>query len=219
MAVLSALSAVIVLPSVFADQSIDLSAAIGSGALTITAHGDFTSAIALNSLSNPPLSDTVVSATTDYSTDYFKLTDSTSTDGSKLRIKMSSSDSGNFIYSGSSDLQGNITVSNFIFGPKLSGGDYIAPTIGLNATDTGYIIASETAASAEVPGLYAFDTTYGVTPYTKSLAGTYHDFMISSATAPYAMQVGISKLALTVPAGSNAGSYTSTIVVTYVDGI
>jgi len=217
MAVISAMVAVFVLPSAFADVTpIEVSADIGGGTYGVTAHGQFAAPIAMNSLAQPPLADTYVSATFAYDTDYFKAYDSTATDGMRVQMKLSSSDAGKFVYTGSSDAQGNLDTNLFSWCTKLAagecGGDYD------EGADTGYSISwisSETASAAEDAGVYAL-TLDGGTYATGT--NTAFNYFTSTATVPMAVKLNLGRIKLSMPAGSNAGTYTSTWVVTAVDG-
>lgn len=216
MAVVSALVAVSVLPSAFADVTpIPVSADIEPGTYGVTAHGDFSAAIEMNGLTTPPLADTIVSATFVNDTDYFKAWDATATDGMRVQMKLSSSEAGKFVYTGDSVAQADLAVTEFKWCPKTDAGACTGTYT--EGADTGYSISwisDETAADGEDADMYSL--TLDGTTYATGTNSAFNYFT-SIASVPMAVHLNMDKITLNLPAGSNAGTYASTWVVTAVD--
>lgn len=223
MAVFVAIFALLLLPSVFADQSPDVSTVIGSGTLSLTGSGDYGSgSLALSGVAVPPIND--VSATffaSATNNDYLVLTDSTSTDGAHVRVKLSSADSGGFSYTGSSIQQGPIPVNNLKLIANISNGSYAAASKSVtNDTDYTFAIsATHTASSAEADlGLYTLNSAFTSAPYYMAMSAVNQDYLVSTASSPLKGIIRLDKLVLDIPGGSNPGDYASTLVITVSDG-
>lgn len=223
LAVVSALFAIVVIPSAFAtEQDTDIVTQIESGSFTLTAHGVFSTGQVTLSNITPPVVDTTYSVTTVCNdTDYFKLTDYSANQGARINLALSSSAAGAFVYSGNASATlNNIPVANLKFVPN----DGFAPAKAVDAGNrTVNIISASTTDSEEDTSLVDFHTDYSAGVFdrvasndTAGGSGSYYFMHIMDA--PGLMNVCLEKFKLLVPGGSNAGTYTTTLYVIAVDG-
>ncbi len=224
MGVVTALFAVIVLPSAFATET-DVNASVGSGALTLTAEGDFAAPLTFTALETPPVTDQTLTITKAAATNYFAFGDSDDTNGGSVQMYLDSNAAGelqcqesvpgsdvdgNFVYTGNSSAQECLSFANLTFYPDNA---LTAPTVGQTATDNAYYIAASTTniGTAVTEGSFNADFADGKQAATASAA--YQYFSHTSAT-PIWVQLSLEQLDLLVPAGSNTGSYASTLTLT-----
>lgn len=232
MAVISSMLAMVVLPSAFAQTSDDpeVSAEIGTADLTLTGAGSYSNAngVTLRSqgsstgLVEPPIADTVTYFDASRSADYIRVRDGSAVAGYDISLYMTSSEGGDFVYAGTagSSPANDIPVANFVVCPEHDGSTASTATVGTYSSgafnDTASILTTGTADSAENPASVTFDSQFTSGDFCNELGGgsvNAIDYASSNLAALNQIIYQLARLELTVPDGSPAGTYSSTLFI------
>ncbi len=228
MAVVSALLAVIILPSAgnaATSDTSEFSASVDAGVFSLVASGDFTAGITLSGVGQVPVvaTDSAWSATS--ADDFVTIIDSDDTDGFHVNLHMisSASSDGDFSYTGSATGQADIPVGNFRYIANISatGDTTVAPIFG-DDDSTAYtwsiITGSSTAAASTSATAYKWTTTVANGNSQTAVGATPSEYFTSTMNVPVKGTLRIDKFILSVPAFSSEGAYTSTLQITAVAG-
>jgi len=234
MAVISALVAMVVVPSTMAldsSDSTDVSTSILSGEFSLTAHGAYASAIELDEGDNFQVSssDENVRRTLGIeftSSNHFELIDYSANDvvdeGATVEVYLDS----DFEYDGPTASQGAIPASNLTYAMNVKEG--LPFSAGCNLEDglVDYesgcmVMEAGTALGAFVANLYDVSPDFESSPYTQSgaLVASKKLVLESNTDAPYVVRFGLPYFNLLIPANSAAGTYSSTLFVIATDKV
>lgn len=224
MAVVTSMVAALMAPAVFADEAPAVTTTIPAGVLTLDGVNAYaSSSVSLTGVAEPPVIDKSATFSSVPASDYFTLTDTTSADGAKVMVKLSSASAGAFVYSGTSDTQllNPIPAANFKLYPNISGGAYANPTVSLtqavasDTTDYSFVVDhTNTSADGEVLTNYTFPVASAAVDYSIAMSGVNQNYFVSTTSGPLVGTLRLDRMVLTVPGGSNSGDYASTLVVT-----
>ncbi len=203
------------------NTAIGVSSSIGAGTMSIVSNGVFSTGINLSVSTTSPFAQTAT-WTWDEPSDYFSYNDASSGDGFHVDLYMSSSDAGNFVYSGGSVGQANIPVSNFsIYGgyDELSGST-TAPSVGVDdIAATLNIDSDNSCVDAQNLSYYTFNTALTTGPdFGMSLSDTPQVYLSSSVPCMSRGSFDIRRVKFVYPPGAAGGSYSSTMYIVFIDG-
>lgn len=212
MAVISALAALVIVPSTMAatGDETDVSASITSGEFLLTAHGAFAeSSIGLGSAPRSINAQTV-SAVQDFSAtslNYFRLLDYVADGGANVSVALNK----DFEYSGTASASFDISGTNLDIIPFFDGGSPVAPTCADDwSTSCQLMTASSSSQVAATDFTFAAEYSTGVAP---AVTGTTADYVTTDTPYPYVLRFGMEKLKLTIPADAVNGTYNSTLYI------
>ncbi len=199
-----------------------IQAGVGDGVLTLTMNGELASGINV-SIAAPPVSEDSATWTWSESTDYLSFHDSTNVDGFRVNLYMSSLDDGDFVYSGSSEAQGSLDVSNLKVwgGFDTSNTAYVSATMGLDSsTATLNIDSSASCASAQSLANYSFNGSFtsSTSDYGLTMSSAAQGYVTSTVGCIVEGSIDIRRFRMTYPAGTVGGNYTSNLFLVIVDG-
>ena len=200
--------------SVFAD---------GTDSLYITSSGSLALGFDLTNILFPQAYQQSATWSWNETNDYITFLDSTTTEGFRINMYMSSTAGGDFVYTGSSAAQPDIDVGNFHIwgGFNSSTGLYEAPTKGLDDSAASLnIFSSDTCDEGENLSNYFFNDFLNSAgnDYKLTMSSSEQLYLKSTVTCKTTGTVDIRKMKLYYPDGSNAGQYSSELVITVVDG-
>ncbi len=189
----------------------------------IAVAGDFAGTLPLSEVTSPQLTEQSSTWSWIETEDYIFFRDSTSTAGFKINFYMSSVDTGNFVYSGSSAAQGNVDVANFKVwgGYEAVSGTYFAATKGVDsATTTLNIDSSISCVGAQTLSNYTFhdDLLSATKEYGLTMSSGAQTYLSSTLDCEVEGTLDIRRMRLTYPEASNGGTYESTLIIIMVDG-
>lgn len=189
--------------------------------LSFVAYGAFNNGVNLTNLSEPQnFSQTVY---WDYieSRDYIYFRDSTTVPGFRIQLYMSSSDVGNFVYTGESVSQGSIDKSNFkIMGDYYSSTPY-PPSFGVDdSTATLNINSARSCPDAQNWYRYVFndDLKNSSKNYSLAMSSSSQDYLNSGVACGVEGQIDIRRMELTYPPSTTDGVYESQLMIIIIDG-
>ncbi len=216
MAVISALAALVIVPSTMAatSENTDVSANVESGEFYLTAGTGFTSAISLGTTARN-VEKQYVSATRpfDGTNNYFELKDYYADRGAVISVMLDE----DFIYddtvAGGPDIDGE----NLMFYAQETSGDAVSPTCEKNTYGGACtVLLGSTSIEASATSNYRFnDYYYSASKFFKKSAtvGSLDEYLTASTTKPYKLRFGMEKLHLQIPADSLNGAYTTTLFI------
>jgi len=193
---------------------------ITGGSLIITGNGAFAGDIDM-ALGAPPIEDDAVLQWISALGDYFYFSDSSPTDGFKVSMYLSSSDNGNFVYTGDSLVQDSLPASNLnVFGAYNLGSSVFVPANKtVDGTNSTLIIDSANSCdTAENLGLYDFSSDLTTGDFGMAMSNIPQNFLTARNTCLVEGKFKIDGLELLIPAGSIGGSYVSMLHVVLTDG-
>ncbi|MDX9970598.1 MAG: hypothetical protein RBS56_01690 [Candidatus Gracilibacteria bacterium] len=214
MAVISALAALVIVPSTMAVDStedVEVSTSIISGEFLFTASGVFESPISLGGYQIPNV-DTWVSVTNTYdAANWFQLHDYDGVAGATIGIGLTT----DFLHTASTTYP-EIPGESFLY--SLNDGEGAA-TCAKDIYDVRNgctIVLARTSLEVSDPSNYTiFDDFTNVAGdyFSEALVGDYSTNKILSTTTtyPYEVRFGLGKFKLEIPANIKSGEYTSTL--------
>lgn len=201
-------------------NSTGISGSIGAGKLTIVSGGGLNNGINLNA---GPACIEANSVTWAYSetSDYINFEDSSNVDGFRVNLFLSSSDGGNFVYSGTAIEQESIPMTNLsIYGGYSSSAlQFVAPDKGVDdITKTLNINSASTCDTGENLNLYTFHPELEFGDYGLTMSRTAQAYLTSAASCLTTGSVDIRGVKLIIPPAYPGGTYRSTLYIVIVDG-
>ncbi len=187
----------------------------------INANGDFANGFSLTSVSEPQITEQTSTWTWEEANDYIEFRDSTTTDGFRLQVYLSSTDAGKFVYLGSSTKQANLDPGQLKIwaGYSSTGAIYQAASVGLDDPSTTVNIDSaNTCANSQILPTYDFNNDLLSGDFGLVMSSVAQNYLLGDNECPVQGTVDIRRMELTYPGASNAGTYEATFVVLIVDG-
>lgn len=189
--------------------------------LSFVAYGAFNTGVNLTNLSEPQNFSQTVYWNYTLDRDYIYFRDSTSTPGFTVQLYMSSTDVGNFVYSGESSSQGSIDKSNFkVYGAYLSQTPY-EPTKGVD-DNTKTLSINSVKSCIDAQSLYNFrfhdDLKDSQKNYSLTMSSSAQDYFSSGLACEVEGKIDISRLELEYPPATTEGTYESSLMILIVDG-
>jgi len=154
--------------------------------------------------------------------DYIAFRDSTTDPGFKFSVYMSSSDLGNFVYTGSSLAQTNVNVGNLKVWAKYQNPAYLSPDKGVDdSTKSLNILSGGSCLDAENLNKYSFapDLLSGATNYALTMSNSLQDYLVADVSCEVEGHLEIQRMELEFPPGANDGTYRSQLIILVTDGI
>jgi hypothetical protein len=151
--------------------------------------------------------------------DYIYFRDSTTEPGFRLQLYLSSSETGNFVYSGQSLAQGPIDKSNFrIFGEYQSATP-LAPSKGVDDNSKTLSINSvQSCLNAQNLSNYMFNANLDYGDHALILDEIESTYLTSLVDCPVEGKIDIRRMELTYPPNTAEGSYETTFIILILDG-
>lgn len=216
MAVISALAALVIVPSTMAastNESTDITADVESGDFYITASGAFDSGITLNAVPRAAI-DQVTTATQDFAGgDLFRVVDFVADNGAEVKVSLET----DFEVSASAEVSGaaNIPGSNFRMYADVSG-DAVNGCSRL-ASNSCLLVAANTDSDVTATN-FVFGDSLTATPYFMTAVTGSDDktYLTTYTNKPYEVKFGMNDVELTIPSGAVNGSYSSTLYILLV---
>lgn len=208
------------LPTMTTQEAVSVRGEIGSGTMWISGSGAFTNGIRLekgivSALEQP------IKWLYDEDNDYITFRDSSSPDGFRIDLYMSSEDAGNFVYSGTSVGSFNIPVENFkVFGNfNTETGEGFAPSKGVDdPTATLNIDSAESCSEALNMDNYVFSSDLSEGDFALSMTGAAQTYLRSNVSCITQGSIDIRAMELLLPPSCVEGEYSSTLYILIVNG-
>lgn len=194
--------------------------------LVFMGYGSFKNGFSMTAIDSPRAVSQTAVWNYNSMTDYLAFRDSTTVAGFNMKLFMTSSEMGDFVYTGESVSQTAIDVSYFkIFADYFSStgvsSTYVAASAGVDdPTKPLNILSGGTCGDSQVLSNYEFNASlldlesdYGLT-----MSSTAQVYISSSAVCEVEGQIDIRRMELLYPPSSNSGSYDSTLMIVILDG-
>jgi hypothetical protein len=193
----------------------------GGDTLSFLGYGAFTNGVNLTNVTEPQNFSQTGSWDYIESRDYISFRDSTTEPGFRIQILMSSSQSGDFVYTGSSMSQTAIDVSNFKIWGNYFSGTPLEPTMAVDDdTETLSIHSDGSCIYAEELTYYRFhdDLADPLKDYSLTMSSIEQEYFSSGMYCEVEGQIDIRRMELLYPPSSANGIYQSQMIILLVDG-
>ena len=185
------------------------------GGLTFDSHGKWGGSMPFDSVVLPMTEDYYIQLFTANNLDYIDYVDDTATAGFHIMWKLT-----NFIYTGSSQTQGPISAANFTIFAKHNGTSPSTLIKGYDDATYNLSILPTSCQSATV-GTFTFHSNFSDSVQNYSMVGstTNQELVRSTVSCLNIGYVRFDMARLIVPQSSEAGTYTSKLTWTIIDGL
>lgn len=200
--------------------ALNVNSVIGAGELSMVSGGIFSNGGINLSVSATSAIAQSATWTWDEVNDYFSFTDASSIDGFHVNLFMSSTDAGNFVYSGPSQTQTNIPAENFKIYGGVNLGSGSAASKGVDdPSSTLNIISAESCVEGANLSRYNFDESLTTGPdYGMSLSRDVKTYLRSTVPCVVKGSFDIRRASFEYPEGAQYGTYSSILHIVLIDG-
>ncbi|MDX9970595.1 MAG: hypothetical protein RBS56_01675 [Candidatus Gracilibacteria bacterium] len=189
--------------------------------LSFVAYGGFNYGINLTNVASPQNFSQTVYWNSTLGRDYLYFRDTTSTPGFTIQVYMSSTASGNFVYTGQSGSQGPIDKSNLKLYGNYFSGTPLEPTKGVDSdTTTLSVNSANSCVEAQNTSYFRFNDDlkdFGKN-YSMAMSSSGLDYFSSGMYCDVEGRLDLRRLELTYPPNTADGVYESQFVILIIDG-